>query len=722
MQFVGELNQSCQGCRKDLSPEYHMKTKAHVKLCHPTPLSWCTFIVLFLFSLPAAGQTTSPRPDQGLRSESSGPGSNKVVITPEKLLADYASQPQLPTLRWLPNSRQMVFSMANQGQPGARRTTWIERLEVETGKREPLVQGSNPRPSPDGSAVAYISGEGANTQLSVYYFEGGNVKNLVPLPPGSEGFNLGFSWSPDSRHIAYGYRPATLVKKSDPTDRRASSVMVVGGPGDVPPDSEVWVIDISTGSRRKLTSGPYLFANPGWFPDGNSFLFTSVGSFEYRDDNVFGKVLAITVPSGEVRTLIKDAGVQQLRPVVSPDGKQVAFTYDPNNITFPFYWNIATIPAQGGPVRQLTKNVFVTSGPVWLHDNSKIYFTRNEGIFTQICSVTTTGEMKQLTSAPRNASGITVSPDGKHLLWTTQDAEGRTEIRVARADGAGERVLVDLAPEVKNLALGPVEEIRWKSRDGLEIAGLLIKPLGYEPGKKYPLLVNVHGGPVGGVRLSGEILKSSPLEWQMWAARGFALLMPDYRSSEVPGWAPFLRARENQDYNDRDMDDIMSGVEYVIKLGIADPGKLALIGHSYGSVLTNWIITHTHRFKVAVSYEGWAENYLAYGSGLRVGGNGITEWLFKGKPWETPQNYRKNSAAEFVRGVKTPTLFISADHHGGSGVENLYHHEFMYTALKKQGVDTQLLIYKGEGHVITRPENQRDLLMRVLDWVDSHLK
>ncbi len=226
-------------------------------------------------------------------------------------------------------------------------------------------------------------------------------------------------------------------------------------------------------------------------------------------------------------------------------------------------------------------------------------------------------------------------------------------------------------------ALGDVEEVRWKSHDGLEIHGLLIKPLGYEPGKKYPLLINVHGGPVGGVYLRGEILLTSPLEWQMWAAKGFVVFIPDYRTSEIPGWGPLLKARENQDFNERDMDDIMSGVDHIIQMGLVDPSKLALIGHSNGSYLTNWIITHTNRFKVAVSYEGVAEMYIAYGAGMRVGGNTFAEWMFKGKPWEVPQNYRKNSSIEYVKGVKTPTLFISGDYSGGSGVENLFHHEFM---------------------------------------------
>lgn len=694
-----------------------MQIKEQVNLRYRTTVFLCMLIVLF--SHPITAQTTPTTANNTAVPAGPATGAdNKVIITPERLLAEVSgagSRRSVGAFRWLPDSKHVVFGMADPSSD-AGRAVWIYRMNIETGKSERLFQGANPKPSPDGSAIAFMSG----AQLSVYFFEGGTVKNLVQLP-GIDGNTMGFAWSPDSRQIAYGFRPVP-PRRAETTERGASSAMVVGSAADVPPDSEVWVLDVATGSKQKLTSGPYLFSNPNWFLDGKAFMFESVGSFQYRTDSVTGKVLAASVPSGEVRTVIQDSGVQNLRPIVSPDGRQIGFTYDPNNVTYPYFWNIATMPVQGGPVRQLTKNLFVASGPVWAPDQSKIYFGIKDGAFFQICSVTMSGEVKRLTTGARNSSGVAVSPDGKYITWSTSDAIGNSDVRIASSDGASQRVLLESNNASKELALSPVEEIRWKSRDGLEIAGLLIKPLGHVPGKKYPLLVEIHGGPVGGISLVGQLMGSTPLEWQMWTAKGYAVLVPDYRSSEIPGWEPFLKAREKQDYNDRDMDDIMSGVDVLIQQGLADPEKLAMLGHSYGGIMVNWIITKTHRFKAAVSYEGYAENYIAYGVGLRVGGNSITEWLRKGKPWEVPENYRKNAAVEFVRGVKTPTLFINGDYSGGSGVENLYHQQFMYTALKKQGVDTQMVIYKGEGHAIQKPENKRDLLMRVIDWIDSHLK
>jgi dipeptidyl aminopeptidase/acylaminoacyl peptidase len=127
-------------------------------------------------------------------------------------------------------------------------------------------------------------------------------------------------------------------------------------------------------------------------------------------------------------------------------------------------------------------------------------------------------------------------------------------------------------------------------------------------------------------------------------------------------------------------------------------------------------VTHTHRFRVAVSYEGYTDEAFGYGTGFRVGGNSIAEWLHKGKPWEVPESYRKESSDEFVKGVATPTMFI----HGENGIPK-FHSEYLYTAWKKQGVDAALLIYGGEGHVIVQPANQKDLLERVLAWVERYV-
>jgi dipeptidyl aminopeptidase/acylaminoacyl peptidase len=642
--------------------------------------------------------------------------STKVPLTPEMFLNEYSSSIPIPSVRWLPNSKEIMFAVPGED----RKTSVIEMLDITTGARRQLTTGSNPQAAPDGTRIAYLRSEKGESQVWIISVDGRDPHPVTRVPRGlgSTGYGPTFAWSPDSEKIAFGFRPVPSPDEARSSGDRKSSVTVVGEPGAVPPDSEIWTVDLGTNDARKIWSGPYTVQTLAWMSRGSALLFAVVGGFEYRNDNVSGEVRTASVSSGRVTTLIKNTGVQALRPSLSPDGSQIAFTSDPNNQVYPMHWRIATISANGGPITHLTGDeLYVNSGAIWSRDGEEIFFNCKFGVFNQLCSVTPNHQFKRLTEGARNIIGFSPSPDAQYFAWTTEDAQGRQDIRVAKSDFTQERVLLDLAPNVDKLALGKTGEIRWKSRDGLDIAGLLIRPVGFEAGKKYPLLVDLHGGPVGGVRLSGSIVMTSPLEWQVWAAKGFVVLVPDYRSSVVYGWDQVLQAREKQDANVRDFNDIMSGVDHVISMGSVDPTKLILVGHSYGGVLTNWIITHSHRFKVAVSYEGTIDQFTAYGTGARVGGNSIMEWLHKGKPWEVPGNYRINSSMEYLKGMTTPTLLVS----GSKGLA-LYHNEFLYTALRKQGIDTRFLVYTDEPHVISRPENQRDLLMRVIEWVDSHLK
>lgn len=632
-----------------------------------------------------------------------------MKVTPERLLTDFSFRRSLPSAQWLPDGSHIVLSLNDRGPKGL--ISWIELVEVKSGMRKRLERGSRPIPSPDGKYVAYLARKDSATQIWIRSLRQGDKRQVTRVPGGlGADFYTSFSWSPDSRRLAFAFRPIAKPEKPN-----AASVVVIGAEGDIPPDSQVWVIDVDSGSARKVATGPYRMAALSWFPDGKALLCAVHRSFKYRRDDGFGEVRRIDISSGKCTTIIKDSGVQRLRPVLSPDGRFVAFLYDPANLVYPFHRSIAVVPSTGGPVRQLTRDRMVESVPVWSLDGTCIYYVGRQGVFRQLFSVTMSGEVQQLTQGGRNIVSPVLSPDGCTLVWTTEDPLGQKDVCVANADGNGERVLIDLTPEVKKLTLGDVHEVHWKSRDGLEIAGLVVHPPDYDSNCKYPLLVDLHGGPVGGVSLIGSILMRSPLEWQMWAEKGFVVFVPDYRSSVTYGWDEVLEARENQDADDRDFDDIMSGIDHIIATNSIDLSRLVLIGHSNGAHLTNWIITKTNRFKVAVSYEGNAEWYMAWGSGARVGGNSILEWFLKGKPWEAPENYLK-AAAYRVGNVKTPTLFISGD----KGIP-LYHNKFLYSALGKLGIDTQLLVYRGEGHVIQRPDNLRDLLTRVIAWIDSHI-
>ena len=679
----------------------------------------CAWITLGLVvTALQVGASEAPPGDVGSASAAGStstqtPRATGRVVTPQILLEEFSAPRALPEPRWLPNGAQVLVSI--QDHTSRDNISWIESIDVKTGARRRITQGTRPTPSPDGAWIAFIRQEKNEAQIWLHSLTAGEERPLTRVAGGlGTPFHTTFAWSPDSRRIAYAFRPVVKKDAALPGAGTPPSVVVIGEQGDVPPDSELWLAEVPAGTGTRITAGPFRFDSLSWFPDATSVLYAAHGSFEYRRDNVFGEVRRTDLASGKTTTIVKDAGVQVLDPVLSPDGRSVAFLYDKANLVYPYHRSIATVPSGGGAIRQLTRDR-MSQSPLWA-DGGRLVYIGRAGVFRQLFEVMASGVIRQLTRDTRNVVSPSLSPDGRTMVWATEDPLGRKDVRVADAAGGNQRVLLDVTPEIAGLALGDVTEIQWKAPDGLEIAGLLVKPNGHDPSRAYPLLVDLHGGPVGGVSLLGSIVLRSPLEWQMWAAKGFVVLVPDYRSSVTYGWNEVIKARDRQDADDRDYEDIMAGVDHVLATTRIDTTRMALLGHSYGGHLTNWIITKTNRFRVAVSYEGYAERFISWGSGARVGGNSIFEWLYKGKPWEAPQNYR-NTTADHASRIRTPTLFISGD----EGIP-LYHNQFLYSVLTKLNVDTGLLIYKGEGHVVQRPENFRDLLTRVIDWVESRIK
>jgi dipeptidyl aminopeptidase/acylaminoacyl peptidase len=572
-----------------------------------------------------------------------------------------------------------------------------------------------------------MRGNGADRQIWLLRPDGSDARQLTRHAAGLGGWAFDFAWSPDSKRIAFLDAPdvfAEKAKRREEEEKREkegkSSVVVYGSPKDRPPDSEIWLLDAATGAEKKLAAYPTSLAALSYFPDGRRLLVYGfrLGAF-YREAKDASDVIVFDTETGTRRNIVQ-AGGEEMYGRVSPDGRRVAFYYDADDVRYPDLYSVALVSADGGEVRSLTPKLATGSRPVWSPDGRRIYYIARDGAFSQIFSVTPDAEIRQVTRAFANHRNVSLSPDGKLLAWFEEAANGKARVAFAPTAGGEEKTVANLTPQYDELALGEAKEVRWKSRDGLEVAGILVTPPDFAPGKKYPLVVDLHGGPVGGVGVGGSILCVGELERQIWAAKGYVVFAPDYRTSGVYGWDRILAGRKNQDFMERDFDDIDSGVDELVRRGIADPDRMVVGGHSYGAVETEWIITHSHRYLAAVAYEGDPDWYRAYGDMYSVGGNTTLAWQFNGRPWEVPENYFRNSALYQVKGVTIPTMFIVGDgtEYGGTYASA---YEYMYSALKQQGVETQMLRYKQEGHVVFKPENVRDLTTRIVAWVDGHL-
>lgn len=316
------------------------------------------------------------------------------------------------------------------------------------------------------------------------------------------------------------------------------------------------------------------------------------------------------------------------------------------------------------------------------------------------------------TDAARAVESIAEGPPGR-LAFVSRNAAGSIQVRTASADGTGERVLVDLAPDTASYRTGRVEEVLWKTKDGTNLSGLLIHPV--EPKGPAPLIVDLHGGPQGGVFLSGSILNSTPLEWHLWANKGYAVFVPDYRASLVPGFQPFERTRLSQTYFDDYTDDVESGVDTLIARGIADPSRLAMVGHSYGMYVATRFAAAPSRYRTVVPFEGNIDfKALWERSTCTEACQTLLRYQFLGSPKEVPDNYRKANPISFIQKSPAPVLVISG--HNSAAVQG----QQFADALAAAGTTVRHDVYCQEGHVIEQPQNQKLLLERTVKWIDAY--
>ena len=658
----------------------------------------------------------------------------QVSVTPEMVVAFQTGDlnAYFSTINvspeWLPDSRRLVFSLPDPKTPGR---FGIESFDTATGRTTPIGEGSDPRPSPDGKAIAFMRGMGEQRQIWVMDSDGRNPRPLTHYAGGLGGWAFNYVWSPDAGRLAFSYAPdiaATKARKEKAgvkdgkSEEPKSSVVVYGSAADLPLDSEIWTVDVASGEQKKIGSYQAQLFELSWFPDGKRLLVYGFRhGTSYRESKDASDVIVIDAASGARKNLVS-AGGEGLVGRVSPDGRRVAFFYDADDVRYPDMYTVAVVPSEGGAVRSLTPKLVSSGRPIWSPDGRTIYYIAHAGAFTQIFAISPDGGApKAITTSAATHRNATLSPNGKRLAWYEEAANGKARVVFAGVDGSDPRTVANLTPQYDGLRLGDAKEVRWKSSDGLEIAGILVLPPGAAPGRLVPMVVELHGGPIGGESVTGQLICVGALERQIWAAKGYAVFAPDYRTSGVYGWDQILAGREKQNFMELDFADIESGVDAMVKAGVADPDRIVVGGHSYGAVETEWIITHSHRYKAAVAYEGGPDWYRAYGDLYSVGGNTTLTWQFRGRPWEVPENYFKNSALYMATGVTIPTLFIVGDgvDYGGSYASP---YEYMYSALKQQGVETQMLRYKQEGHVVFKPENVRDLTTRIVTWVDGHLQ
>jgi len=560
---------------------------------------------------------------------------------------------------------------------------------------------SAPEWSPDGSMLAFLSDREKDGERQVWMMnaDGGEAWSVTSHKGGVGGFHF----SPDGKRLVL---TAVDQPAKDEEDRKKlkDDTMVIDHDIKM---THLWLFDIDKKQEKRLTEGDYTVSDPQWSPDGTRISYTTRPTPK-ADDGDQDNIWILTVASGAKKEITSDdASSQNAR--WSPDGKWIAYDCSERGAVSIDY--VCLIPDTGGTPKQLTAKFELPAGtPVWSPDGKMIYFSTNTLEAIEVYSAdVTTGAVKQLTKRG-GSTGITeISRDGRTFVGTLSGPIQPTEIYRANAAFASFSAITDHNSWLKDYALAQSEVVKWKSKDGTEIEGVLTKPVGYQTGSKAPFLLNPHGGP------TGASLNTFSTTVQVLAANGFAVLQPNFRGSTGKGLA-FTRANKNT-WGKGDYEDCMTGVDAMIAGGIADPDRLGAFGWSYGGYMTFWILTQTDRFKAVSPGAGLTNIYSMYSQ------NDIQRylrWFYSDKaPWDAQELYWDRSPMKYVKNVKTPVMIM----HGqvDTRVPIAQAQEF-YMALKEMKVPVEFVVYPRENHGFTEPRHQMDRVRRYVRFFAKYLK
>lgn len=611
--------------------------------------------------------------------------------------------------------------------------TWIDKVndrsasnlwitDVEGKRVRELTSGnwrdSSPVWSPDGRKIAFISDRDGTSQLHVMWFDTREVAQLTHLQTAPSGL----AWSPDGKKLAFtsfvpDERPILSVKlPARPRGAKWAEPAVLidrlswrgDGRGPLPKgSSHIFVVDAELGGTpRQVTSGDYSHDGPEWSADGRRIYFSAIRKpdAEYLDGD--SEIYAVDLDTLEVRALTDRKGPDR-GPAVSPDGRFVAYTgYDDKGYTSHLS-GLYLMDADGGGKRLLAgvlpnspSNVF------WAPDGSGVYFLLAERGESNAHFVTVGGKVSRVTSGVHTLTGLSAARTGQAAAIVSTFHEPGALVTFALARPQKFQKLVDVNADVlAGIKLGEVEELRFKSADGWEVQGWLVKPAEFDPARKYPLLLWIHGGPWSMYSVAFN------WEWQNFAAQGYAVLYTNPRGSTGYG-QDFVNGIQHA-YPGKDYDDLMAGVDAALAKGFVDKDNLFVCGGSGGGVLTAWIVGHTDRFRAAVSMRP-VINWHSF-----VGTTDGHMWYrqFKKFPWEDPLEYAERSPLHYVANVKTPTMVMTgeADLRTPIGQSEEY-----YRALKMLKKETLLVRMPEEYHGWRRPSHRLLQQLYLRAWFERY--
>ena len=605
---------------------------------------------------------------------------------------------------------------------------WITGFDGSN--HHPLTTGNqrdaNPRWSPDGKQLLYTSNKDGSNQVYLRWLGSGAEAKLTNLTqsPGAP------VWSPDGKWMAFtmfvpedgktfakipakpkGAKWAEAAKYIDKMQYRRD-----GGGYVKEGYRQIFVLSIDGGTPRQITTGAFNAGTPEWSADGRSLLFSANRHENHEFDPRNSEIYEVSLSDGSIKALTNRQGPDN-GPMLSPNGKMIAYTGADDNYHGYQLTRLYIVDPDGGNPRLISKGFDRDVDNIhWAGDNDGLYFQYDDKGETKIALMSLSGEVTDLTNdvggltvgRPYSSGDFSVSANDRYA-FTHGNADHLADLSVGSKDGSEQRITRLNDDLFSYKELGKVEEMWCKSsHDERDIQSWICKPPGFDPNKKYPLILEIHGGPFTnyGDRFSAEV--------QLYAAAGYVVLYSNPRGSTSYGEEFGDLIHHN--YPSQDYDDLMSAVDAAIGKGYVDENQLYVTGGSGGGVLTAWIVGHTDRFKAAVV----AKPVINWYSFVLNADNPafFYKYWFPGLPWDHLEHYMKRSPLSYAKNVKTPTMLLTGEVDYRTPISET---EQYYAALKLSGAETAMVRFPESGHgIANRPSYLMSKVLHILEWFERH--
>ena len=633
---------------------------------------------------------------------------------------------QAPT-SWTPEfSLQFQTVSAVTPSPDGKQAVWVQTKPIiDTERSEVISQiwagstdgarrfqltrsekgASNPSWSLDGKYVYFTSDRGGGAQVHRILLIGGEAEKMTDFKGGVGTYAL----SPDGKSVAFTAHETPADEEKTKKEKRDFHIV-----DSDPPNASLYIAPVETHKHKKVFDARYHISDFDWSPDSRLIAFSHTPT-PGANDWTKSDVSEVEVDTGKVRDIAASQAHSEHSPLYSPDGRYIAMNRSSGAPRWAGDDRILLFNRQTNQSRELPETYDRQPYLVgWSVNSDYILYSEAKRTKTALVAMPVDGPPEPIFEPARGLiTSVKLSADRKVLGLAMEQTEQASEAYVIREGIHAPLQLSRANGDLPKLPLGRTEVVKWKSKDGLEVEGLLTYPVDYEKGKRVPLILNIHGGPTGvfGESFTG---RSGLYPIAVFAAKGYAVLRPNPRGSS--GYGQTFRFANYGDWGGKDYEDDQTGVDALIASGVADPDRLAVMGWSYGGFMTSWTITQTKRFKAAVIGAG-VTNLWSFTGTADIAG--FIPDYFGGEAFDNFDAWKKHSPITYIKGVTTPTLILHGEADDRVPVTQGYEY---YNSLKRQGTLAKMVVYPRTPHGPREPKFVLDIMQRHVDWVEKYVR